>query len=167
VHFIARGSIATALPTSGLETNEAPPQRRRFDWPDFDWFDWRSGIHQLLESPVGQPERTRPAQGADSYEVIDGDTTPYGVKYRLLGFDAPETFRAQCDAELALGRRAAERLKELLDSGEVRVIESGKIDRYGRTLAHLTVNGRDVGGVLIGEGLARAYSGGRRQSQCE
>ena len=52
---------------------------------------------------------------------------------------------------MALGRRAAERLKELLDSGEVRVIESGKIDRYGRTLAHLTVNDRNVGGVLIGE----------------
>jgi hypothetical protein len=79
----------------------------------------------------------------------------------------PETFQAQCDAELALGRRAAERLKELLDFGDVRVIESGKIDRYGRTLAHLTVHDRDVGGVLIGEGLARAYSGGRRQSQCE
>ena len=67
----------------------------------------------------------------------------------------------QCDAELALGKRATERVKELLASGEVRVIESGKIDRYGRTLAHLTVNGRDVGGVLIGEGLARPYNGGR------
>ena len=29
--------------------------------------------------------------------------------------------------------------------------------------AHLTVNGCDVGGVLIGEGLARPYNGGRRQ----
>ena len=108
------------------------------------------------------------AQGAGAYEVIDGDTirAPYGVKYRLLGFDAPETFQAQCDAELALGRRATERLKELLASGEVRVIESGKLDRYGRTLAHLTVNGRDVGGVLIGEGLARPYNGGRRQGWC-
>ena len=65
-----------------------------------------------------------------------------------------------------LGRRATHRLKELLASGEVRVIESGKLDRYGRTLAHLTVNGRDVGGVLIGEGLARPYNGGRRQGWC-
>ena len=69
-----------------------------------------------------------------------------------MGFDAPETFQAQCDAKLALGRRATHRLKELLATGEVRVIESGKIDRYGRTLAYLTVNGRDVGGVLVGEG---------------
>jgi len=34
-----------------------------------------------------------------------------------MGFDAPETFQAKCDAELALGKRAAERLKELLASG--------------------------------------------------
>ena len=83
--------------------------------------------------------------------MIDGDTirAPHGVKYWLSGFDAPETFQAQCDAELALGRRAMQRLKELLATGEVRVIESGKIDRYGRTLAYLTVNGRDVGGVLV------------------
>ena len=102
-----------------------------------------------------QPPNT---QGVGAYEVIDGDTirAPYGVKYRLMGFDAPETFQAKCDAELALSTRATERLKELLASGEVRIVESGKMDRYGRTLAHLTVNGRDVGGVLIGEGLARA-----------
>jgi micrococcal nuclease len=113
-----------------------------------------------------QPPRT---QGTGAYEVIDGDTirAPYGVKYRLMGFDAPETFQAKCDAELTLGKRAAERLKELLASGEVRIVESGKIDRYGRTLAHLTVNGRDVGGVLIGEGLARAYDGrAKRESWC-
>ena len=113
-----------------------------------------------------QPPSTR---GTGAYEVIDGDTirASYGVKYRLMGFDAPETFQAKCDTELALGKRAAERLKELLASGEVRIVESGKIDRYGRTLAHLTVNGRDVGGVLVSEGLARAYDGRpKRQDWC-
>jgi endonuclease YncB( thermonuclease family) len=46
------------------------------------------------------------------------------------------------------------------------VLESGKLDRYGRTLASVTVNGRDVGEILIGEGLARPYQGGRRGSWC-
>ena len=115
--------------------------------------------------------RTQPpsTQGTGAYEVIDGDTirAPYGVKYRLMGFDAPETFQAKCDAELELGKRATERLKELLATGEVRIVESGKTDRYGRTLARLTVNGRDVGGVLISEGLARAYDGRtKRESWC-
>ena len=71
-----------------------------------------------------QPPST---QGTGAYEVVDGDTirASYGVKYRLSGFDAPESFQAQCDAESALGRRATEQLKELLASSEVRVIESG------------------------------------------
>ena len=63
----------------------------------------------------------------------------------------------QCDAELALGKRATERVKELL---------RGKIDRYRRTLAHLSVNARDVNGVLIGEGSARPYNGGWPHGWC-
>jgi endonuclease YncB( thermonuclease family) len=51
-------------------------------------------------------------------------------------------------------------------SGEVRVIESGKLDRYRRSLAHLTVNGKDVGEILISEGLARPYNGKHRDGWC-
>ena len=58
---------------------------------------------------------------------------------------------------------AKERLEALLASGEVRVIESGRTDKYRRTLAHVEVNGRDVGEILIGEGLARPYKGGKRE----
>ena len=100
--------------------------------------------------------------------IVDGDTVkaPYGVTYRLLGFDAPETHFAKCDAELELGLAAKQRLEELVATSEVKVIESGKQDKYGRSLATLTANGRDVGDILIGEGLARPYHGERRKSWC-
>jgi endonuclease YncB( thermonuclease family) len=103
-----------------------------------------------------------------TFIIVDGDTikAPFGVTYRLLGFDTPETRFARCDAERELGLAAKDRLEELLTIGEVRVLESGKLDRYGRTLASVTVNGRDVGEILIGEGLARPYQGGRRGSWC-
>ena len=103
-----------------------------------------------------------------AFIVVDGDTikAPYGVTYRLMGFDAPETFRAKCDAERELGRIAKQRLEELLATSEVKVLESGKTDRYGRTLANVTANGRDVGVILIGEGLARPYFGKKRESWC-
>jgi endonuclease YncB( thermonuclease family) len=103
-----------------------------------------------------------------AFIAVDGDTikAPYGVTYRLLGFDTPETRFARCDAELELGLAAKERLEELLSGGEVKVIETGKRDKYGRSLAHLTVDGRDVGDILIGEGLARPYRGERRKSWC-
>ena len=35
-------------------------------------------------------------------------------------------------------------------------------DVYGRKLRNLAVDGRDVGDVLVSEGLARPYGGGRR-----
>jgi endonuclease YncB( thermonuclease family) len=112
---------------------------------------------------------TTTAQGPGDYRVVDGDTihAPFGVKYRLMGFDTPEIFHSQCDAELELGMAAKERLEEILASGEVRVIESGRTDKYRRTLAHVEVDGVDVGKILIGEGLARPYKGEKRKSWCE
>lgn len=104
-----------------------------------------------------------------SFVVVDGDTikAPYGVTYRLTGFDTPELHFAKCDYEHALGLAAKYRLEVLLLKGEVRVIESGKLDKYGRTLAAVEVDGNDVGKILIKEGLARPYEGGRRKSWCE
>jgi endonuclease YncB( thermonuclease family) len=89
-------------------------------------------------------------------------------RYRLVGFDTPETFQAGCDAELALGERAKDRLRELVATGPVRLaVDEGHSDRWGRGLATLTVGGRDVGTTLIREGLAVAYSGkGRRIDWC-
>ncbi|WP_088342610.1 MULTISPECIES: thermonuclease family protein [Rhodomicrobium] len=103
-----------------------------------------------------------------AYIVVDGDTikAPYGVTYRLLGFDTPETHFAKCDAERELGLAAKQRLEELLATSEVKVLESGKRDRYGRTLATVTANGKDVGEILIGEGLARPYHGKKRDGWC-
>jgi endonuclease YncB( thermonuclease family) len=105
---------------------------------------------------------------AFTWIVVDGDTikAPYGVTYRLLGYDTPETHFAQCDAERRLGRVASRRLEELLRRGRVRVVESGRRDRYGRTLANVYVNGRDVAEIMVEEGLARPYEGGKRESWC-
>jgi micrococcal nuclease len=124
---------------------------------------------------VGSPRETYPMNALRflllaiaTYIVVDGDTikAPYGVTYRLMGYDTPETRSAKCDAELELGLAAKQRLEELPARGEVRVLESGKEDRYGRSLAAVTVNGRDVGDILIDEGLARPYQGGKRASWC-
>jgi micrococcal nuclease len=99
----------------------------------------------------------------------DGDTirSPAGIRYRLLGFDAPEIYHAQCDFEYALGMRAKARLEDLIAGGNARLIESGKLDCYARTLAVLTINGRDVAEMLVQEALARRYFGRRRQSWCD
>lgn len=103
-----------------------------------------------------------------AFIAIDGDTikSPAGVKYRLLGLDAPETYLAKCIEELDLGTAAKRRLQELIDTGKARLVESGRLDKYGRTLATLYIAGADVAGILIKEGLARPYAGGKREGWC-
>lgn len=100
--------------------------------------------------------------------AIDGDTIDIGgQRFRLVGFDTPETYRASCDYERALGDLATSRLREIiLSAGVVDVVVLPGLDRYGRGLARLEIRSRDVGKILIAEGLARPYSGGRRAGWC-
>jgi endonuclease YncB( thermonuclease family) len=58
-------------------------------------------------------------------------------------------------------------LRELIGSGElVELIVLPGRDRNDRGLARLYIGRADVAGILIGEGLAREYNGGRRQGWC-
>jgi micrococcal nuclease len=97
--------------------------------------------------------------------VIDGDTIRYGgVSIRLEDIDAPETHRPRCAAEAALGRRATERLLELVNAGPFEILRTGvrDEDRYGRKLRILARDGRSLAETLIAEGLARRWDGARR-----
>ena len=100
--------------------------------------------------------------------VVDGDTVRLnGETNRLVGFDTPETYRAHCDAEREWGDAATERLRELLAwASSARLAYLPRRDRYGRDLARLMLDGEDVADIMVGEGLARRYSGGQRHSWC-
>ena len=109
-----------------------------------------------------------PRQHGKVAYVIDGDTIHLGgERFRLVGLDTPETYDPQCAYEKALGDEATRRLRELIGSGElVELIVLPGRDRYDRGLARLYIGRADVAGILIGEGLAREYNGGRRQGWC-
>ena len=97
--------------------------------------------------------------------AIDGDTLDVdGERIRLLGVDAPELTRSRCDAEHALAVKARDRLQTILKTGKIFVNRGvnadGSGDRYGRTLAHVLVNGSDVGDVLVAEHLALEWHPG-------
>jgi endonuclease YncB( thermonuclease family) len=115
-------------------------------------------------------------------EVLDGDTIRVaGETFRLVGFDAPETYRAQCPSERELGNQATFRLRQLVAEGGLdleriacacRTGTEGTLRcNYGRSCGTLKARGQDVGTMLIAEGLARAYVCGRtscppRESWC-
>lgn len=97
--------------------------------------------------------------------IVDGDTFRWeGERIRIADIDAPETDQAKCPAERERGEQAKQRLLELLNGGDMHIVRSG-VDRYRRTLATVTVNGRSVGEQLISEGLARPWAG-RRMPWC-
>ena len=66
----------------------------------------------------GGGEFTLCSRGNQAQCVVDGDTIHYGgLKIRLEDIDAPETYQYKCESELALGKRATNRLLELINSG--------------------------------------------------
>jgi len=101
--------------------------------------------------------------------VVDGDTIHYDdAVIRIEGIDTPETHRAKCESERALGMRATERLLELINAGPFDIVQKGRrdTDKYGRKLRVLERQGRSFGDILIAEGLARPWEG-RRRSWCD
>ena len=94
--------------------------------------------------------------------VIDGDTFWFrGEKIRIADIDTPETYPPRCADEARLGEAATQRLGELLNAGPFSM-EGGDTDRYGRALRTVTRGGTSLGAVLVDEGLARPYGGGRQ-----
>jgi endonuclease YncB( thermonuclease family) len=113
---------------------------------------------------------TTPALGSPiepgAIEVVDGDTIRAGGRtFRLVGFDTPETgSRARCESERTLAAAASRRLRHLIAGGGLdleRVACSCRLGtegtpacNHGRLCGALRARGRDVGAILISEGLA-------------
>ncbi len=118
----------------------------------------------------------RGGHAAEVLRVIDGDTFEARVriwpgmevttKVRLRGIDAPE-MRARCEDERVKAIAARDALTRILSEGAVGVSRIGQ-DKYGgRVDADVsTAKTSDVSATMLERGLARRYSGGRRESWC-
>ncbi|MGV3576334.1 MAG: thermonuclease family protein [Devosia sp.] len=84
------------------------------------------------------------------------------MSLRLQSYDTPEPYDGICggEKEVALATRASSRLLELLNSNTFAVETFGVDGTGSRTLATIRIAGRDVGEVLIEEGLARRWPDG-------
>ena len=114
------------------------------------------------------PSKAPHARAAASVRVLDGDTLVVnGEGVRLANVDAPELPpEAHCWGEGALGVQAATKAEELVHQAtRIDVAREGK-DRYGRTLARITLNeSRDLGDALVFAGVA-ARKGARAWDWC-
>lgn len=66
---------------------------------------------------------------------------------------------AECPEEAALGDKASAYVKALVAKEKVVIVYSGRHDRYGRDLFDARIDGRDLGEMLIDEGLAEPWRG--------
>lgn len=99
---------------------------------------------------------------AKELRVIDGDTFVYlGETIRIADIDTPELNRFDCEREKLMGREARGALKALLATGKIKLARREKKDQYGRTVAFVTVDRRDIGRKLVQIGLAQPWPGGR------
>ena len=97
---------------------------------------------------------------ADTARVIDGDTLVLdGERIRLHGIDAPE-MKQTCQRDgvtWLCGKEARKALAEWIGNRDVDCV-GDKRDRYGRLLAHCSVDGEDIGEWMVSRGLAVAYT---------
>ncbi len=124
----------------------------------------------LIASPaVAQEihwEKCRPGQPntPDKTCVVDGDTLWIeGVNVRMEGYDTPEPQTNICggEREKALAARASDRLVELLNTRSWQLELSGATGGFGRAIGSIYIEGRDVGDILVEEGLARWWPDGQ------
>lgn len=121
------------------------------------------------------PSRDNAAAGARGaspgrVRVIDGDTVELPETreiVRIANIDTPESgARAGCPAEDRAAAAAGAALAALIGrAGRVDVDRSGRVDRYGRTIARIRVDGRDVGELMVEGRHARVWRG-RREPWC-
>lgn len=109
---------------------------------------------RVLASRLPAPDRPQKPRLLEGWQIrsIDGDTFAVGTeRFRIRGINAPETTESG-------GFAATQRLDLLLHEGPVLVIPYGA-DAYGRTLAEVYVNNRNVSDVMKEEGHDKPRQG--------
>lgn len=113
----------------------------------------RVGALLLLLAGCAAQSPCGPSQGK-VVNIVDGDTVDLesGVRIRLLLVDTPETTNGKNDC---FGQEAKAFTTAALDQKAVFLAYDTQCkDRYGRTLAYITVDGKELNTQLVEKGYA-------------
>ena len=101
--------------------------------------------------------------GDTCYVMIDGNK----AKIRLLELDTPEISKPKCEAELELGLEARDYLNNLItNASSVEIKTEYEKDYFGRTLAHLIIDGEDASAKIRSNNLGVMYERGNKKDWC-
>lgn len=107
---------------------------------------------------------------AKCVSVYDGDTVNLVFNFlgevkqhriRLNNIDTPE-IRTKNKEEKVLGVKARNFLKDKI-LNKIVTVKCGKHDKYGRILADIFLDGENINNLMIKEGHACEYSGGKKK----
>lgn len=111
------------------------------------------------------PQPSTPSQGYKVTEVVDGDTIKVSINgsvetLRIIGLDTPETLDPRKPVQ-CFGKEASNKAKAFL-IGKTVTLEAdstqGELDKYGRLLRYVFLDGVDYGKTMISEGYAHEYT---------
>ena len=101
--------------------------------------------------------------GDTCYVMIDGNK----AKIRLLELDTPEISKPKCEAELELGLEARDYLNNLIANASLVEIKTEyEKDYFGRTLAHLIIDGEDASAKIRSNNLGAIYERDNKKDWC-
>lgn len=140
-----------------LAADKAFGERREdFELPhDFRHREW---TEEKEAAELRKDERRKRAEmDKEKVEVDDGDTVLYkGKTFRLAGADTPEIIHKEEGilVDQPYGRTAATKTRWLIENAKKVEFIEGEKDKYGRTLAHIFIDGKLLSALLIQERLA-------------
>ena len=129
----------------------------------------------IFLAPGDGRAEVRSSIAADVVSVYDGDSIivdahPWSgmiirISVRVRGIDAPE-IKGKCQAEKKAALMARDRMAELAQ-GNILLENVGNGKYAGRVVADVISGAGSLAEVMIKEGLARPYDGGKRTSWCD
>ncbi|MDA0169140.1 thermonuclease family protein [Solirubrobacter taibaiensis] len=167
---LAVAGCATEAPVADRDctdfSDQAAAQRHLdADPADSDRLDGNGdGVACDSMTPPLTADQIAPERRGRVVTVIDGDTIKVEVDgradtVRLVGIDTPESRRPETPVECG-SKKAATALRHLVLDRDVVLLSDptqDAVDKYGRALAYVEVDGRDAGEAMVASGWAKAY----------
>ena len=132
----------------------------------------------LLFALLALPALAEDFKNVEYVRAYDADTITVDVKgipavfgddigIRVAGVDTPE-IRGKCAAEKKLAIKARDRVRGLLESAKTIDLLNVERGKYFRLVARVEIDGTDLSQLLLKEGYAVEYDGGKKtKNWCE
>ena len=135
-----------------------PPTTQQHSLPEN--IDWKDTIPYIPPVSRGRVIKVYDGDTITIATYVHGLPDLYRFSVRLNGIDCPE-MRTKNESEKAVAKLAKQRLSDVILGKDVE-LHGVRLEKYGRILAEVWINGVSMNDMLVMERLAVAYDGGTK-----